>query len=219
MSSEHAHSEGVPAAALVAPGTGSILELATRVLDEHGVGRVFPSEPTPYPMRAPLGSDLIKQICGFRQQAQDLVDALTSALEQRPATVSPPRVMDPGRHTPPAPEPGSTSLVNLLRATAQHGQAATTRLGLINDTSDLAEVVLRATSLVNQRGSEIPSSHVSFAPNPVRVTGAQQQPVYITVRVPEKTPPGTYSGLVQAAELPGVAALLVVDVIPADSTK
>jgi hypothetical protein len=218
MSSERAHSEGAPAAALVDPRTGSILELASRVLDEHGVGRLYPSVPTSHPMRAPLGSDLIKQLRGFRQQAQDLVDALTSALEQLPATISPARVVEPGRRALPTPEHGSTPLVSLLRATAQHGQVATTRLGLINDTSDLAEVVLRATSLVNQRGSEIPSSHVSFAPNPVRVTGAQQQPVYVTVRVPEKTPPGAYSGLVQAAEA-GVAALLVVDVMPADSTK
>jgi hypothetical protein len=193
--------------------------LAARVLDEHGVGRFYASVPTPYPMRAPLGSDLINQLRGFRQQAQDLVDALTSTLEQPPATVTTPRAVEPVRHTPLTPEQGSTPLVSLLRATAKHGQAATTRLGLINDSSDVAEIVLRATSLVNQRGFEIPSSHVSFAPNPVRFTGAQQQPVFVTVRVPEKTPPGTYSGLVQAAELPGAAAILVVDVEPADSTK
>jgi hypothetical protein len=221
MASQYARFEEASAATPLEQKAGSVLELATRVLAEHGVGRLGPSMMSSDVRRAPQVSGLIKQLDAFREQTQDVVDALTRALEQLPAMAVAPRVTDPVRHSAAKPEQGSAPLVSLLRATTQHGQAATTRLGLINDNADsgVAEVVLHATSLVNERGFEIPSSHVSFAPNPVGVTGAQQQPVYITVRVPEKTPTGTYSGLVQAAGLPEAAALLVVDVEPAGGAK
>jgi hypothetical protein len=70
-----------------------------------------------------------------------------------------------------------------------------------------------ASDLLSDNGRSIPSFAVSFEPKEMNVGPGQQGVLTVKVDVPQQSIPGGYSGLVQAAGMPGVKAVITVEVI------
>jgi hypothetical protein len=73
-------------------------------------------------------------------------------------------------------------------------------------------VSLFSSELLSDGGSSIPSFAVSFDPLTLNLGPGQQGVVVAKVNVPQQAIPGAYSGLVQAAGLSAVKAVITVDI-------
>lgn len=71
---------------------------------------------------------------------------------------------------------------------------------------------LNASDLVSASGDRISADRVTFTPKSVKVEPATTSRVTVKLSVPKQTPPGTYSGLLQATRLEAVRAVLRVTV-------
>jgi len=224
MSNGDTRSESAPASNGVtlpderAHDIASVVERALSVLREHGARA--PGSRTSQgwgldPSAAPGYAELHGQLEQLRYQAQDLVDQLVRIVESIGAGVATPT--GPIQALPAFDsKPGSLpNLVQLERVAAVAGQATSTRFNLANDLRQPVEVLMKASSLIGPQGFEIPSRYVGFTPNPLRLAASSEQPIEVTIRVPEQVPPGVYSGLVQGVGLDGAGALLIIDVKPA----
>lgn len=69
-----------------------------------------------------------------------------------------------------------------------------------------------STDLLSSSGSHIPASRVQFTPSTVNLKPKAQKKITVTVRVPKQTPPGVYSGLIQATGIDHLRATLVIRV-------
>lgn len=192
-------------------GASSIVEQAKGVLQEQNESQQDGARTVPVSRwdqgQLPILSDVEKQLSGFRQQALDLVDSLTRLFEHAPSVW--------GDTSTPNAEQTFTNeggVPSLRAGRAIAGQVASAAFRISNEAGPAAAVVLRATSLVSERGVEIPGHQVSFEPSSLDLASGGEAPVKITLRIPEWVPEGTYAGLVQAAGLPGARAVLVLDV-------
>jgi hypothetical protein len=75
-----------------------------------------------------------------------------------------------------------------------------------------SQFTLHAAELVSASGSRISSEHVTFAPATLSVGPRSAGDVAVRVSVPEGTPHGVYEGLVRAAQLDTLRALLSIEV-------
>lgn len=193
--------------------SGSIVDRATAILDaERSVGRPeAPQSLSDVPERV-IG-ELEKRVGHLREQAQDLVDQLVRVAEHIPAATLAGESMRHGEIAPASHVGSGTSVPELRAAQARIGGLAKTALGIVNDAATPATVVLRTTSLVNEHGDELPSSAVTFAPNPVNLPAHAELPVLANVQVPTGTRPGKYLGLVQAVGLEATRAVMTVNVL------
>jgi hypothetical protein len=91
---------------------------------------------------------------------------------------------------------------------ATAGEVAHVSLSLKNDTNETGEYPLWATDLVGLSGHRIPASHLRVSPNPASVPPAGSTDVQIEIRVPSATPPGRYTGLLQAGDGESLRALV-----------
>ena len=93
------------------------------------------------------------------------------------------------------------------------GESAEVPMTLENDSDKSTdELKFLSTDLVNASGDRISSEKTTFAPSSLIIGPNKAEKVTVTVRVPEGTPPGVYSGLVQATKLNQLRALLMVQV-------
>jgi hypothetical protein len=67
-----------------------------------------------------------------------------------------------------------------------------------------------STDLISNQGKRIAASNISFSPQSIRIDPAQAERVEVKVTVPKNTPPGSYSGLVQATNMDQLQAILIV---------
>jgi hypothetical protein len=193
--------------------SGSIVDRATAILE--GERSKSPPERLPSAGELPerVIGELEKRLGHLREQAQDLVDQLVRVAERLPAAPLE-RASTPSLEGISAlPLVNATSIPELRTARAPVGGIAKTVLGLVNETQSPASVVLRATSLVNERGDELPGSIVTFAPNPLNLPVGAELPVQASALVPTGTRPGKYYGLVQAVGLEAARAVMTLDVI------
>jgi len=192
--------------------SGSIVDRAGAILEQDAQRTASSASLATDASGLPFVSDFERSTRDLREQAQDLVNAFVDLLERLPSAIYPAPIA-PRPATGPTVRVDGAELPALRPASASVGQVATTALGLVNETSRPATVVLRATSLVSQSGDEIPAQFVSFEPSSLVVPPASEHPVRLAVRLPTGTRPGKYSGLVHALGLDGARAVIVVDAI------
>ena len=93
------------------------------------------------------------------------------------------------------------------------GESAEVPMTLENDSDKSTdELKFLSTDLVNATGDRISSEQTTFTPPSLTLGPNKAEKVTVTVHVPEGTPPGVYSGLVQATKLNQLRALLMVQV-------
>lgn len=96
----------------------------------------------------------------------------------------------------------------------QPGASTEIALMLSNDHGEEAiSVSFSPLQLTSASGDAILSRNISFEPSPLKLAPNARDKVTIHVRVPKATKPGTYSGILQSADLPAVRALIMVEVV------
>lgn len=80
------------------------------------------------------------------------------------------------------------------------------------DEESTNESSFHSTDLVSAYSDRIPAKQIVFRPSSVTVGPHTTEEVTVAVNVPEETPTGTYSGLIQATEMDQLRAVLVVQV-------
>lgn len=140
---------------------------------------------------------LMDLVQGAAKAAGDLTQrAVSVRTGERPAT---PRTSDLPTLTMPGP--------------VGAGQSAETCLTVENDSDNAtAEFSFRATDFLSPEGERIPAGQVSFAPELITMAPRSKESISIRVTVPEGTPAGVYSGLLQATRLQQLRSLLVIEV-------
>jgi hypothetical protein len=98
-------------------------------------------------------------------------------------------------------------------APAQAGGEASTTMAVANEESTPSDVTLYCTNFVADSGHEIPSLRVAISPRMITIPAKGQATFEIKVAVPQQTPAGIYSGLIQAMGSRYVKAVLSVEVL------
>jgi hypothetical protein len=159
-------------------------------------GATLPADvplPTQAVTDAPIGQDAV------RDRAHELIDALLQTLRQDTSE-------KPARYE---------NMVPLVRAAApvQAGQRACIGLQVTNEEPTPIDVSLCCTDFVTDGGYGIPSLSVTVAPRRVTIAPRARAEFEVTVAVSPQTPPGEYSGLVQAMGSRYVKAVLAFQVL------
>jgi hypothetical protein len=95
------------------------------------------------------------------------------------------------------------------------GESVEVPLTLENDGESATEnFEFVCSDLVNPAGARIGGQCVNFAPASLTIGPHSSATVVITVKVPEGTAPGTYSGVLQATRLERLRAVLSVSIAP-----
>jgi hypothetical protein len=81
-----------------------------------------------------------------------------------------------------------------------------------NSEADTELFTIVTTDLVSAAGKKIISANISLDPKEVKIKASQKMNIKVIVKVPAKTSPGTYSGLLQASNLNNFKAIIVVNV-------
>jgi hypothetical protein len=104
--------------------------------------------------------------------------------------------------------------VPLLRSSAPVQAGHATRVGfqVANEEDTPSEVTLYCTDFISDAGHEIPAVRVTALPRRATVPAKGAADFEIEVAVPQQTPPGCYSGLIQAMGNRYVKAVLMVEV-------
>lgn len=155
----------------------------------------------------------------FRRDAHDVVDILidlvnvaTNSLDQMTQRVI--RVVDGVDDRRMTPRTSATGIPTLAVSTPlKAGEEATIPMTLENESSKPTDVIdLFSSDLINSAGQRIDSKQITFTPEKIVIEPQKQALITIHVLVPTGTPPGTYSGLLQAAKLEQLRAVLSVSI-------
>jgi hypothetical protein len=108
----------------------------------------------------------------------------------------------------------SNAQVPLLRfpAPVQAGHDARIGFRVANEEDTPSEVTLYCTDFISDSGHEIPAMRVTVLPRRATVAAKGEAEFAIEVAVPQQTPAGYYSGLIQAMGNRYVKAVLMVEV-------
>lgn len=153
----------------------------------------------------------------FRRDAHEVVDILMDVLQGAASALGglAERAVKIRTSTAPASErmePGKTATVEVPKP-VKAGQQVEIPLTLAND-SDAAtpQFSFFATDFVSGAGDRIPAACAVCNPPLLVIAPHATEKVAVTVAVPEGTPPGVYSGLLQANKLGQLRAVLIVKV-------
>lgn len=97
-------------------------------------------------------------------------------------------------------------------AAARPGTSAAIVSRLLNERPRQTELRFASTDLVSDTGHRIASDRVEIAPSVMRLQPHETARLDIRIRVPDNCPPGRYTGLLQAAGIPVVQAMLTLAV-------
>jgi hypothetical protein len=151
----------------------------------------------------------------FRRDAHDVVDILidlvnvgTTSLEQMTQRVI--RVVETGEEKRPSSRAGEASIPTLAVSTPlKAGGVATIPMTLENESGRPTDVIdLFSSDLISSEGQRIQAKQISFSPEKLVIEPQKHALVTVQVQVPSDTPPGTYSGLLQASKLEQLRAVL-----------
>lgn len=98
------------------------------------------------------------------------------------------------------------------RAPVQAGHEARIEFRVANEEDTTSEVTLYCSDFISDSGHEIPALRVKVRPRRATIAAKGEAEFEIAVAVPQQTPPGTYSGLIQAMGNRHVKAVLMVEV-------
>jgi hypothetical protein len=135
----------------------------------------------------------------LRRQARELMAALTATLNEANGDES-------------APYQDQVPLL-CCAAPANPGTEASAVMNVANDEDTPSQVTLYASNFIADSGYEIPSLRMNVSPRSVTIPAKSQAAFEIKIAVPQQTPPGIYSGLIQAMGSKYVKAVLSVEVL------
>jgi hypothetical protein len=98
-------------------------------------------------------------------------------------------------------------------APVQPGGAAKASLQIANEEGTPAEVTLYSTNFVADNGYDIPSLRVTILPRVISIPAGGKAEFEITIAVPQQTPKGYYSGLIQAMGSKYFKAVLSLEIL------
>jgi hypothetical protein len=98
-------------------------------------------------------------------------------------------------------------------APVQPGGAAKAAVQIANEEGSTTEVTLYSTNFVADQGYEIPSLRVTILPRVISIPAGGKAEFEITIAVPQQTPKGYYSGLIQAMGSKYFKAVLSLEVL------
>lgn len=135
---------------------------------------------------------------GLRRQAHEFIETLLAMFSggtERPSGVA-------------------DAQVPLLRCPApvQAGRDARVGFRVANEEDTPSEVMLYSTDFISDSGHEIPALRITVLPRRATIAAKGEAEFGIIVGVPQQTPPGYYSGLIQAMGHRHVKAVLMVEV-------
>jgi hypothetical protein len=111
--------------------------------------------------------------------------------------------------TAPAAKQPTISLSNALKA----GETTEIPISLENSSDvQTEEFKLYATDLISDSGDRIPSSALTFLPPALKIEPHQSEKIVVSITVPPETHPGTYCGLVLAANMNQLRSEIVINV-------
>jgi hypothetical protein len=178
------------------PLSADLLSVATSVL----AGEAFATQPWGAADIAPL-----QQAAGpasvdeLRRRVSELAEAIIETVTQTRASA-------PQSHYEQVP---------LLRcvAPAAAGKPATGYVRVSNDEASAMEVSLYVSNFIADSGYELSSIRVGVSPRRASVPAKGEVEFVVTIDVPGQTPPGMYSGLIQATGCKYVKAVLMLEVL------
>jgi len=149
----------------------------------------------------------------FRRDAHELVDIMLDVLQGAASALGSLAERAVKIRTEATPggqmEPGKTATVELQQP-VKAGERVEIPLTLANDSdSPTPEFTFFATDFVSQGGERIPADCAVFTPASLVIPPRSAEKVLLTLAVPEKTAPGTYSGLIQANKLGQLRAVII----------
>ena len=211
-----------------AGSTVRIVQKAVSVLEEElaaGINTTQKLEKKVVDVDKLRAGDPQEVIQRFRRDAHDVVDILldlvnvaTNSLDQLTQRVI--RIGVSEARTDPASSPSGAGagagggIPSLAVSTpVKPGGAVEIPMTLENESSKPTDVFyLLSSDLVNPNGDRIPAHQVSFVPEKMVIEPQKSAVITVTVRVPDSTPPGTYSGLLQATKLEQLRAVLSIQI-------
>jgi hypothetical protein len=98
-------------------------------------------------------------------------------------------------------------------APVQPGSAGRVTLSVANEEATPTEVTLYSTNFVADHGYEIPSLRVTILPRMISIPARGKVDFEISIAVPQQTPRGYYSGLIQAMGSKYFKAVLSMEVL------
>ena len=141
----------------------------------------------------------------------DLVNVATSAvgnLQERAISIA---IGQPRRA--PAPPAGDAIQALVAPGTIKAGSAVEIPMTLKNESDSPTETFqFHSSDLVNSDGEHIAAQQIRFMPEKMVIDPQQDAMVTVTISVPQGTPPGTYSGLLQATRMEQLRAVLTVTI-------
>jgi hypothetical protein len=155
-------------------------------------GRVCPITGAAIPL-SPPDKDAI------RRQAHELIEALLVTFNQATGEKA-------------APYEDQVPLLRCLAPVHAGGRASAT-MRVANEEDAPSSVALYCSNFVADSGYEIPSVRVTISPRRVTIPGKDEASFEIGIAVPQQTPAGLYSGLIQAMGTKYVKAVLSVEVL------
>jgi hypothetical protein len=159
--------------------------------------RICPVRGTTLPQSSPDQGRL-------RQQAHEFIEALLAALHQ-PMTEA----------AMPDEAVACQDQVPLLRCEApvQAGAEGSATMKVANDENTPSDATLYCSNFIADSGHEIPSLRVTVSPRRATIPAKGDANFEIKIAVPQQTPAGLYSGLIQAMGCRYVKAVLSVEVL------
>jgi hypothetical protein len=154
----------------------------------------------------------------FRRDSHEVVDIvldLVSAATKKAGAITQQVIKVQGEKVPEkSKSTASEQLPRLLvPRPVKAGSSAEVPMTLENSGQKPTErTTFHCTDLVDAGGNRLPASSVSFKPRSLIIAAQKSAKVTVVLNVPEGTPPGVYSGLVQASKLNQLRALLAVEV-------
>ena len=212
-----------------AGSTVRIVQKAVSVLEEElaaGINTTQKLEQKVVDVDKLRSADPQEVIQRFRRDAHDVVDILldlvnvaTNSLDQLTQRVIRIGVSESRSGAAPSPAGGGGGgagggIPSLAVSTpVKAGAAVEIPMTLENESSKPTDVFyLLSSDLVNPNGDRIAAQQVSFDPEKMVIEPQKSAVITVTVRVPESTPPGTYSGLLQATKLEQLRAVLSIQI-------
>jgi len=114
----------------------------------------------------------------------------------------------------PQPHGGASALPTLtLPAPVPPGGSSEATLTVENETeSPTVAFEFQNTDLVDDVGNRIPADRITFSRQSMSIAAHETERIAVRINVPDGTPAGRYSGLVQASRMDHVRAILLVEI-------
>ena len=185
-----------------------IVQVASAILDREtrSAADGAPTSGASSPAANQIGADQIEAWADqFRRQAGELIEQLVSSA----LSAGLPRAGNPS--TVPNELTGHAPVVR-PDGPVKAGGLASLPLTVTNTGAAPADVSFYSSDLVSDSGFGIPAWKVTFSPRTLSLSPHERQTVQVEVAVPGQAAPGEYAGLIRAAGLEGLRAVLAIPV-------